>query len=66
MTIEHETMVERPLEQETVVTTGTDPFVIVAGIIVAILLASLLLWYIGGAGEHGSVTVDLPEVTIRE
>jgi type IV secretory pathway TrbD component len=65
MALERESIVDRPVEREAVVMTGADPFAIVAGIIVTILLVSLLLWSMDNVGED-PVSLDLPQVTISE
>jgi type IV secretory pathway TrbD component len=71
MPVERETIVERPVERQTVVTSGGNPFGVVAGVIAIVLLIALLLWFFGGFGLGGgdganSVSVDLPNVTVTE
>ncbi|RUT31095.1 hypothetical protein EMQ25_09470 [Arsenicitalea aurantiaca] len=64
MAIERETVVERPVERETVVT-GGSPFGAIGAIIAVILLVVLALWLFGGVFNGGeSVSVDLPTVTV--
>ncbi|KQN77524.1 hypothetical protein [Devosia sp. Leaf64] len=65
MTIERETIIERPAMTETVVT-GGSPFGIIGGIIAAVLAVILIIWLVnGGIASNGeSVNVDLPNVTV--
>ncbi|KQT49695.1 hypothetical protein DevBK_09765 [Devosia sp. BK] len=65
MTIERETIIERPATTETVVT-GGSPFGIIGGIIAAVLAVILIIWLVnGGITSNGeSVNVDLPNVTV--
>lgn len=69
MAIEREVIVERPVERETVVETGGGGGSgLIAGIVAAILVALLAFWVFGGAltgGDGGSVTVDVPKVTVN-
>ncbi|MHA6297421.1 hypothetical protein [Devosia sp. CAU 1758] len=67
MSYERETIVEKPVHRETVVT-GGSPAGLIGGIIAAIVAVLLILWLVnGGMSTTGdTVSVDLPEVTVTE
>lgn len=71
MPVERETIVERPVERETVVTGDSgNPLGPIIGIVAAVLIVVLLFWFFGGmfssGGDGGAVNVDLPNVTVTE
>lgn len=64
MVVERETIVERPVERETVVETGGGGAALLGGALVAILLAVLFFWiFSGGHSGPGSVTIEAPKIT---
>jgi|GraSoiStandDraft_4_1057263.scaffolds.fasta_scaffold3937937_1 hypothetical protein len=65
MLVEKETIVERPVERETVVETGGGGgAALIGGVLVALLLAVLFFWiFNGGHGGPGSVTIEAPKIT---
>lgn len=65
MTIERETIIERPATTETVVT-GGNPLGIIGGVVAAALAVMLIIWLVnGGVTSNGeTVNVDLPNVTV--
>ncbi|MAS03498.1 MAG: hypothetical protein CL534_02185 [Ahrensia sp.] len=67
MVVERETVVERPVERETVVTSGGGGSAgIVGGIIAAVLVVGVLFWIFGGSitGGDKSVSIEVPDVTV--
>lgn len=67
MPIERETIVERPVERETIVTDrGSNGTGLIVGIAAAVILVLLAFWMLGGlaGGGGGQVNVDLPEVSV--
>lgn len=65
MVVERETIVERPVERETIVETGGGGgAALIAGVLVAILLAVLFFWiFNGGHVGTSSVTIETPKIT---
>jgi len=63
MVVERETIVERPVERETVVTGGGGGgAALLGGIVIAAILALLFFWIFNG-DRNGTVKVELPAVT---
>lgn len=70
MPIERETIIQTPTERETVVSGGGGPAGVIAGVVLFVLAILLAFWIFGAVftdgGGTGSVSVDLPEVTVTE
>jgi hypothetical protein len=66
MPVERETIIERPVRDETVVVSGGSPFGIIGGVIAVLVVLLVVFWLMNGgmSGGGGSVNVDLPEVSV--
>jgi len=66
MVVERETVVERPVERQTVVTSGGGSAGIIGGIIAAVVVIAVLFWAFGGSitGGEKSVSIDVPDVKV--
>lgn len=72
MSIERETIVTRPVERETIVTSnGSSSGGVIAAIVGAVVLVLIVLWMLNGglnfgrSGSASTVDVNLPKVTVN-
>jgi hypothetical protein len=62
--VEKETVVERPVERETIVQgDGGSGAALLGGILIAIILAVVFFWiFAGGTGGNSSVSIEVPKL----
>jgi hypothetical protein len=69
MVVERETIIERPVERQTVIQQPTETVVeggssgaaLIAGVLVAVLLALVFFWvFSGGLGNGGTADIQAP------